>query len=547
MSEFNVCILSDIHFKKNYGEDHHPVKDVFKSFKKRFLELNDQYKFDCVIISGDLAFQGNSEEYTGLSEELNDIVPSSIPILSVVGNHDVYWDSLKSALGDSMELESLFKVQKSEFNSGRFDNVFMNFRDKFINKLKSTEEFEFKYNDERFMGYCYFEKKQVLVILINSSWYSFGPGIISKYYDLFVKKLGDNADIIKENLKDLLLGDKLSQMGKQSYFLETKSFPFWKEIQDILNKNPATRVISIAHHPPSWLNWDEQFKPSDIKNGTIRLDELFKLSNILITGHEHVPMNSQPVKLHNNCYNIQMGSFLDYHYIDNDENDTKSSKFPNNWFSVLTMGTYNCKLLNYQLTVEGNDFTGTDYFKWNKSKDLIEFNYREMRNDHFSEEEHPYLFVRGGFKNANKVLPSNLDELKDIVNIKRKNDLSFDNSMKGVEQEVLIECLINQEESLIVINGLTKYYSSMGKEDNIDKLLEIPFFNELDNYLNKSNVINLTFYDLIKVEYSYEYEDYYNIQFIRFIAFKHSFFNKFQKFYKHKELNINYDCLLINS
>ncbi len=545
MNQFNICVISDIHLKESYAGDGHQVRKVFDSFQQQFLTIHAKEPIDCVVISGDLSFKGDIDEFTKLKEILDDIVPKHIPILSVVGNHDVHWDILKGVLGQGRELPELFKIEKKEFFKGKFNQVFKNFENQFIKGMKNRlHDKNFAYEKGHFAGYYHFPENKVLFLLLNSSWKSFGPGVVGEYYDSYVSDFGDKE--IRKELKDFVIGDKLSQRGKQSYFLNPNYYPFWNDINTIKESYPETRIVTVAHHPPSWLEWDEQF--SKTEGADVRLDGLLEISDILITGHEHVPMTSEPIKLPKGCHNVQMGSFLDYHFIENEENETTASRFPNNWFSVLKLKSFKCSQENYKLEVKGSEMRGNVEFFWEKRKDSIDFYFRDIANDSAANEK--YLEENLDEEQILEFkLPVDSNELKEIIENERKN-LFESEFLPAITSGQLIRASINEETYVIAPNTLDGVFDTIGQSEEgigFSEFLENhPFFKELHDIIDKEEVANLSFYDFIAVRKSKHYEDFYNSQFIKFQSFKHDFFGKFEEFYTFRELNINYDCFITN-
>ncbi|SNZ01676.1 metallophosphoesterase family protein [Flagellimonas pacifica] len=549
MRSFNICLLSDIHLKENYLDKEHPVVEVFKSFGAKFKSISKNTPIDCVVVAGDLAFKGDLDEYSKLYRVLNKWIPQHIPVISVVGNHDVKWSEMTYALKPGEDLGGIFKLKNNIFfEQPRFKDVFVNFRDKIIDSLLKERCKElvkkghvaYKYDKEAYVGYLHFKQNGILFLMLNSSWKSFGPGVISEFYDRVKAKLG------ADQLKKLVIGDSLSQRGKQSYFLKRNQFPYWDDINGILNEKPDTKIITVAHHPPSWLEWKEQFMSS--KKREIRLDSLLKRSHILITGHEHVPMISEPILLPNGCHNVQMGSFLDYHFIDNEDNNTIASKFPSNWFGILKIEPQRFELESYKLEISDGEGGIDDDPKYNWVKKAGPFKKRISKKP-TKEETEPGLADQELSLIAEYILPLDSTQLQSLVFAQRKNVLKTKKHFE-ITDGGLFQVQLNGEDYIIALNTLGAVYDKIRESESFEALIDRhSFFKELYDFLTSkgANITDLAFYDFIDPTNKLAYENFYNEQHLRFQSFKHDFFGKFKKFYIFRELNINYDCFIIES
>jgi len=539
--------FSDIHYKTEYKTDDH-ITAYLKSFKDTIIGLNDNQPIDAVFISGDIAFSGEGDQYQELKVALRQNLPDSIPIFSVLGNHDVNWAYLKDAIGRKKSLENLFSfteediINELEKTNSKFKKVFKEFRENFDSKI--NEEIEPKYLinycPKSYAGYIWFSEFKMLFVLLNSAWYSFGPGVIKDYYDEMVEPLG--PDEIKRKFFDFL-GEAYSQEGKQSYFFS--SFPFSNEISKILKSNNDARVITLAHHPPSWLKWEEQFTTDPDKRN---LSELLSVTDLLITGHLHSPV-LPPSLLQNTCFHLSNGPFLDYHYIESNVIKTNPiGKFPNNWFNLIEIDSdsFTCNCFNLKIVPIGKGHLNYK-FEWSP---IIMDTY-DFKKDNYSEETIVNK-KKGKLVKIKLFKPKNLDSLIKSLGSKRKNIFYLpDPSNNKIEIDAVNVLKSSHEEYLIILNNLDRMYKIIDQSKKFENLAEDSLFENLINALDTYKLKDLpmpviAFYDFIEaIDDKDVYAEYQNRKFILFQSFKHKFFSKFEELFKFTELSIIYDVISV--
>lgn len=96
MSEYRFLHFSDLHFKQHAareGLEHllthvfHPLQNIAESLRA------EPEPPDFILLTGDLAHEGDEEEYRALRQSLEDIC-RGIPVIAMPGNHDrrpAYW------------------------------------------------------------------------------------------------------------------------------------------------------------------------------------------------------------------------------------------------------------------------------------------------------------------------------------------------------------------------------------------------------------------------------------------------------------------------
>lgn len=369
LKEINILWISDIHYKEEFSN----IDDV-NIYTEYFIEFLDKEEISNdithLVISGDISSTGTSLDYESFEKDfyqkLIQALPKNTIQLVIPGNHDVDWIYLKDTIKSIDELKYDHKKPiKDDINE-----AFKNYRAKFNglisehHKTLDKQDFEFKYDYDRLVGYFYDIKHNYLFLLINSALNSFGNIRKESISDFMQKDQALYDDVLK------LVESHLSEYGNQTYGLQIlfanrgPNKKFHDGIKSILaTKNPPF-VISIAHHPPDWIHYSEKF--SNTSGGKSLLDKLFNISQLLLVGHEH---SSPSIGVeYGSCLLLRGGLFLNNDVlIDNVyyENDL-SSLFPNNWFSVLK--------LNSDKIVEKRFFYDThdDLNQW-VQKDPIEY------------------------------------------------------------------------------------------------------------------------------------------------------------------------------
>lgn len=554
-----IITISDIHFKKSFEKETlKPVMNsFFESFGKKIVDIHSEMGVDALVIGGDIAFSGDETEYKAVAKVLRGCIPKEIPIFCVPGNHDVNWTYLEKAL-EGAKLSTLFNrteqdiskdLEKEESSFAKiFQPLKVNFIDDINNQIDDLEGYNFC--DKHHAGYYFSKENEILLLLLNSSWFSFGPGVVESFYDKEFELVKD-AKTIKELFKSFLHGS-LKQEGKQSYFL--KSFPFYDEVIEIITENEDVRVVTFAHHPTSWLNWDEQF--SDADPDARNLNDLLDITHLLITGHIHNPVQA-PSKLNEKSYFLNNGAFLEYEYVENAENISPISKFPNSWFNMIDIETDAFKYTAYKLKCSAINKARNQYeFVWelkNSFDNKKRYFFRRLISDGNVYGNEKSNFTPYGIDGIQEDLPFKLDHFRDIVDNYRKNTVEYTQNLK-INGEGVYDLRINNEHYVVLFNSLVKIFDLFQATDSDqfhllhqDSQFKL-VMNRLENAENEELPI-LAFYDFIRFKEEINEEDYqkYNkLKEIKYQAFKHIFFGKFKELHKFAELELVFDLFILD-
>jgi hypothetical protein len=124
LAELSFLHLSDIHFRKGRMGDAHDVdNDVRNELERdlRTLMATRVQKLDGIIVSGDIAFGGQPEEFDygrGWIERIAELVNCPLSaIMTTPGNHDVDRDSI------SAEIDQLHMIIRNAASLAERDAV----------------------------------------------------------------------------------------------------------------------------------------------------------------------------------------------------------------------------------------------------------------------------------------------------------------------------------------------------------------------------------------------------------------------------------------
>lgn len=403
----NIIWLSDIHFLSSYEENdkYENLNLYIDSFHNHINEIQDKYKYDYILISGDIAQSGEITEYELFLERIFNRLEKAFPnaeLLVVPGNHDVN-------RFQTSELTSLFvkniginnKVDFLSANKSFFYSAFENYSKTFKGKNIPASDSSLVKNKLLF-GYVLNKEKKILIILLNSAWYSIGNGFLNHYlkervYDIDYNKerrellnlLSDELEADKINL-DFFITRLTSIIDNNTYLNDVKYID--KFVEDLLELNKITEGCSIAsfepiadaiikfkrkyilkdieyitneygkqligldvfkeeylkieklyntyndfivttimHHPINWLDFNERIPYKNESEETSNFHDIKNFTDLLLTGHEHVPISHKTEMINNNeLLHIQAGCFM---------NAKKPLKFEakKNWFSTLSI------------------------------------------------------------------------------------------------------------------------------------------------------------------------------------------------------------------
>lgn len=552
-----LLTLSDIHFKETYsGKNFEDLNDVistyFKSFKEKIEEINNEKPIDLVVLGGDIAFSGAINQYSSIRKILRKCLPKDVPVFSVVGNHEVNWTALSAAIGTNVELAKLFSIKKEQIvSSPRFQEVFSNYYHSFQSEINEgiSYDFEHQFCTKKFAGYIYSKKDATLILLLNSAWYSFGPGVVQSFFNEWAK--GKDLESLLKGLPNLL-GDTLTQEGKQSYFFD--SYPYFNEINEIISQDNEVKVVTFAHHPPSWLRWDELYTSDSHERN---FNTLTDISQILITGHLHNPV-MEPSLIRGKCYHVNNGIFLDYHFVDkyitDSQNNNPAKVFPNNWFNVIELNEEGFELIPYKFQSSKKSGKGVHYnYGWTKDNLANKFyNYPKQISEQSVIQAEKEKAVNKGKGSISIYNPKNIAELIELLRRQRSNEFeNSDNRIKNIRDGEIVQLTGLQENYLIIINRLEHLFNVI-RDAGTDytKLKEDTLFKSLLEKLDSCNSNSLpvvAFYEIvdeINAKDKDAFEDFQQSKSIVYQSFKYFFFGGFEELHKFNELNIVFDTIV---
>jgi UDP-2,3-diacylglucosamine pyrophosphatase LpxH len=335
-SILRILWLSDIHFQEAY-KSNQPLIFYIDSFLEKSREFTE---IDYLVISGDIAQEGQEDEYNLFDKivmsKLLENLPKGIKLLVVPGNHDLKRDnvSFEDPFLESMLSKEKLELyeKKSKFLQGSYDK-FVGLFDKYTgylqtkaNIIPSGKNATLKDHDYLF-GHVLDENKKSLFILLNTAWYSVGHNFLERYIDdnlpLF-KKLNDGKEETRQKLFKTItrIAD---EYGKQLSAVEIDHLKEeMTKLAQLIDDYKDYVVITIMHHPLNWLEWRER-----VHHGDTNLHKIKENTDLILTGHEHVPRSHYPELIHEGqLLHIPAGSFID-------ATQAGIFDFSQNWFSIL--------------------------------------------------------------------------------------------------------------------------------------------------------------------------------------------------------------------
>lgn len=419
-----------------------------------------------------------------------------------------------------------------------------------------------EYRTSRLFGYIIDRKKKIVFILLNSAWYSLG----TKFNNLlsaqkifnprfvnsikrFIKWQSQYKDRFKKSAKYYLgKGEKTNDIidfGNKkvpgavsdiySYISDTLNIKddiaeYNKQVSginlldvDALERDIRIRfsdffVLTTMHHPFNWMEWEEQYSYYEHTKGNAnRFRKLMSLTNLFLTGHEHVPERVSQEKFFENTMHLKAGCFLF-------DKQHEQTIFANSWFSILRIDS-DSKLFEQEKVLYDNDsenwtpvFNNREYLV--KGKFHLTSGKRkmvlDMLNGNINDRLKKYLI-------AKKIIPAGQNILINLI-------ATFGNYLD------IIEVAYQGKIELVIIAKNTNFYNSVCKEkvlNNFDRLVK--------QYKKKMTLIRFFVLDLFvdaKLAKLYSSdkisrEDIRDLIFKRgdilFDSFRHTFFVRFEK------------------
>lgn len=284
MVEVNILHLSDLHFDKNENLDDNPSKYVERANTLQYLlntfkNFEDSLKPEIIIISGDVAWAGKSEDYEMAKNWLSklmkilEIKPENIIICP--GNHDLDREKKTGARPSiTKDADDILDINKID----NFYNLFRNFikfqQDLGIPPLKIGKKKNYLVG-QRIIS-------NIRFVVVNSSWFAYSD----------------------KDVGHLWIG--LSQIK----MLETCN-----QICTLENYNTCKPTIAIIHHTKKELHESEQ---SIINNRRPAYDYLAERCHIILSGHLHSEIPTKPYRISKGAHIFIGGaSYKGEHYRNN--------------------------------------------------------------------------------------------------------------------------------------------------------------------------------------------------------------------------------------
>lgn len=198
------------------------------------------------------------------------------------------------------------------------------------------------YNESYLNGYIIDHVNQCIIILINTAWFSLGSNFTNLLVEEEFKNVNtEKSKYVKKELTNLRLSalvnatkEKLVEFNSQITGLD-KIKDECNIILDSIKDYPDYFVISIMHHPLNWLNKLEYYA-YDGFNENIILKQILDKSDLLLTGHEHVPNNMETQIVYKETIHYRSGQFLgDQINKNNNFNKNLNYVYSFNWFSFI--------------------------------------------------------------------------------------------------------------------------------------------------------------------------------------------------------------------
>ena len=278
MSIFNILHLSDLHFgleiiAKIKEEVIEKRNQILEKFIVKIENLNYNWKPDIIVISGDIGFSGEKENYEEAWKWIDLLLKklnlNSERLILCAGNHDRY-------IKDIIKLKQIYPKIKDVDRFLEKDNI-----KKLEKRFTAFSEFcsdhnipYLIFNDEENHLIGFREIQELRFVVLNSSWFSLGAE-------------NDRGNIFV-GLSHILDMKKKEQL-----------------------KNPDITedvTISILHHPFEWLNQSEIDKYGE---RGVPYVELARNCDIILSGHTHGEELFEPDKKFASAWLFKAGAIFD--------------------------------------------------------------------------------------------------------------------------------------------------------------------------------------------------------------------------------------------
>jgi len=278
MSKINIFHLSDLHFGLEFlGNIKEDVIEkrtkILDNLIEKLENLKQDWKPDIIIISGDIGFSGEKENYVEAWNWLDNLLKklnlNTESLILCAGNHDRY-------IKDIINLRQIYPKIEDVDRFLEYDNI-----KKLEKRFNAFSEFcsnhnipYLVFNDDENHLIGFREIQELRFVVLNSSWFSLGGE-------------NDRGNIFI-GLPHILNMKKKEQLQNPDI------------IEDI--------TISILHHPFEWLNQSEIDKFGERDASYV---ELARNCDIILSGHTHGEELFEPDKKSASAWLFKAGAVFD--------------------------------------------------------------------------------------------------------------------------------------------------------------------------------------------------------------------------------------------
>lgn len=365
-AHINILWLSDIHYDTSYSDKtYHSVLQQYLDDFHSYVATIDS-KFDYILISGDIAQNGEPSDYDLFHDDIQKKLQASFPeayLLVVPGNHDVARSKVKfieDFINGDQKRDQFF-----DGNTEKFFKIFEPFTEHYLKRAKIPHEGSVSYKKHGLYGHVLDKKNKTIIVLLNSAWYAIGEIFLDEYikHKMYVDR--EDTMFAKDILKIT------TEYGKQILALE-----ILEEVDDILKilkQFPEYLVITTMHHPINWLWQADQVTQEGGKFHSIKFH-----SDILLTGHDHVH-KEHPIEHFNGdmILHLKAGCFADFPKANkelNPSNPLNPFRIKSNWFSTLEINTSKRTIKQHRHTYDPSS-------KWSRHTDTLDLIHLNKKRD----------------------------------------------------------------------------------------------------------------------------------------------------------------------
>ncbi|OOQ60005.1 metallophosphoesterase family protein [Mucilaginibacter pedocola] len=380
IGETNIKLLwiSDLHYAEKY-KDLASVAS-YQKFLNQFLDcVMEQHlpdvPIDYILLSGDLGSFGKYGDYVQLNklllhpllEKMRQTGNPLPRVLTLPGNHDVNRESndfladfITNVTGKDHKSGEISKqLTRPEFLLKYEDNFrrLFNGYSQFLTEARSGPYkeayaltgdgglvYSSEYAAEGLYGYVVDRRRQMIFILLNSAWYSMGGGFNDLYADQIlevIRKDYKGKEITAAQIIEWLkTRDQLADYANQISGIQLLK---QEKLDALLQKYPDYFVLTSMHHPKNWLHYDESYShdKNDSTCSSFLLNDLLSKSDVFLTGHEHVPIDTATERLLNTTLHLKTGCFLEL-------GQAREQRYEKSWFSILNINISKREILQHR-------------------------------------------------------------------------------------------------------------------------------------------------------------------------------------------------------